>query len=183
MRIQGYCLLIGCMGIAFFPAMGHAKELLTEEKVRVFYDESFAVQMKSIDETLAFYNKHTHKDIKATLNLVSRVKGMATEKQVFEYDKAKLLTETKRGHDISQLKSVEGNVISVRISQDGQSAKVKSSFVSLSTSRIPVEGKLITVDIEQSALCDDDIVLSEGDVIMTTKSTCNAESMINLPEK
>lgn len=182
MRLTSLCLT-GAMVLLLVSTPSGAKSILTEDVIRAFYAESIDVQKSSLERTLDFYKKHMRDDAVATLHLVSRIKGNVTDKQIFEFDKQKLLSETQKGHNISKILNIEGSVISVKISEDGQTAKVKNTFVSTSSSNVPMGNQKIKMIIEQSALCDDDVILSSQNVIQYTKSVCHAESLIDLPEQ
>lgn len=181
MRMQRYGFLMFCVGVCAFSAAARAQDVLREDAIRNLYDESIKVQLAGAKETVDFFERHMHADGKIVMHLVSRVKGATTEKSTHEYTKAQMLAETKKTYDTSRFLNIEGNVIAVKIAQDGQSATVKSSMVASVITRVPSPQGIMALNMEQSALCDDVVVLSPQNVIQITQSTCNAEAMIELP--
>lgn len=182
MCIQKYSFLLAGVCFLVFPIAAKADDALTKDSIKAFYAQSIEVQLAGKEETLAFYNKHMSEDVTAILNLVNRVSGAPVEKSRFEYNKAELLSETEKGFDLARIKDMEGSVISSVIAPDGKTAKVKNSFVSKGVVRIPTPNGMVSARMEQSALCDDDLMLSGDGIIVYTKSICNAESLIELPK-
>lgn len=183
MRMQRYGFLMFCVGVCAFSAAAQAQDVLREEAIRNLYDESIKVQLEGAQQTIDFYERHMHPDGQIVMHLVSRVKGATTEKSTHEFSKAQMLAETQKTYDTSRFLNIEGNVIAVKIAQDGKTAKVKSSMVASVITRVPTPQGMVPLNMEQSALCDDVVVLSPQNVIQITQSTCNAEAVMELPQR
>ena len=148
-----------------------AHAVLTEELIKEFYAESKRVQLEGAEATLAFFEKHTHDDIENTVYLRTIQPKGPPQKQTLTSNKEKFLEETKAAYEKGKIDSIETELVSIDISEDGQSALVHEKTESSYTLNLSEDEQLI-LNSQQS--CDVDIVLNDG-VQQTRKSTCDVE--------
>ncbi len=152
-----------------------AADKLTEESIRAFYKEAAAVQLKGEEPAVAFYEKHLHKDAGITLNMIINIQGSPPIKQTLNHDKKSIIKDTRTGYQTGQLQNIENTVLSVKIAADGQSAQVKDTTFGVSIANVPVPGSIQTFDLEQSMLCDGEVIINDQGLIQSKNSTCNVE--------
>jgi len=152
-------------------AVQEAHAALTEDLIKEFYAESKRVQLEGAEATLAFFEKHTHDDIENTVYLRTLQPKGPPQKQTLTSNKEKFLEETKAAYEKGKIDSIETELVSIDISEDGQSALVHEKTESSYTLNLSEDEQLI-LNSQQS--CDVDIVLNDG-VQQTRKSTCDVE--------
>ncbi len=153
-------------------------ELLTESKIKAFYKEYISIQMGYTDEAIAFLKRHIHNDFEMKINVINNMEGSPSQKQELNFNKDELLSATRKGMSIGKTKSVDHNIISIKISDDGKSAKVKDSsfsIINLSIGSAQMSAKFID---EQSMLCDTTLVLGDDNRVLIKNSVCNSEDNI-----
>lgn len=180
-HIKYFSMIALCTCALSLPAKADENRL-TQERIRTFYQQSKDVQLKEKEDVLSFIRTHTHEDATFEINMIIHTKGMQTQKQHEILDKKKLLDDTEKSLEIGRVKKIEENVISIDIEKDGRKAKVKDSIYTLSKLRIPSPGgSITTVHVEQTALCDDEVVLTDDNIIQISKSVCNVETTAKPP--
>lgn len=162
-------LVFFCTSVPSFAA-----EKLTEQKIKDFYKQSVAVQLKGAKPAIAFFEKHIHDDSKITLNMITNIKGAPPQKQTVNHDKKSLMKDTRTGYKTSKLESLNTSVLSVKISKDGTSANVKDTTFGISIINVSTPGGIAVFKAEQSMLCDSVVVL-EKTVMQSKDSVCNVE--------
>lgn len=148
---------------------------LTDDNVRNFYKESIDVQLAGLKPTMDFMKKHTHKDAKTVINVISNMAGAPQQKQTLSMNKEELLRETQKGMEMGGLQSIESTILVLKISEDGQSANVKDSTYSEFTMSMNAPHGVVTFRAEQSMLCDSLIVLNDEGVIQSKDNNCSSE--------
>ncbi len=152
-----------------------AADKLTEDGIRKFYKRAAEVQLEGAKPAIEFFEKHIHKDAQMTLNMITNVKGAPPQKETVKHDKKSLLRDTRTGYKTSKLNDLENTVLAIKIANDGKSAKVKDTTYGSSTMNIPTPGGILPYNLEQSMLCDGEIVLGDDGTIQSKDSTCNVE--------
>lgn len=152
-----------------------ASELvLTEEIIKKFYDDATQVQFEGGEATVNFLEKHTHDDAVNTVMLRTIRPGSAPEKQKIISDKSKLLEDTKAAYEKGSVESIDTDVMTIDIAEDGQSAAIveKTKYVyKLALS----ETEEVLLKTDQS--CDVEILLEEN-IIKTGDADCTVEVKI-----
>ncbi len=167
--------VLSLTAICALSSASFAADILTKSEIESFYAQSAEAQLLGENITINFLQEHVHEDAKTTLHMITNMAGMPTQKETRIYDKARLLKETKQGYEIGDLKSSENNVLGIDISEDGKSAKVKSSSYSIVNMNLPTPQGIISLISEQSMLCDDFVVLNAQGVIQAKDGECSVE--------
>lgn len=148
--------------------------------VEKFYQSSVAAQLAGTEETVEFIKKHADEKLSAWMKIISRVPG-APQAQTEEMtlDKRQLILKTKEGARTSRVQSLKTNVLAVKLSDDGKTAKVKNTSFGVSLMRVPSpEGGAMLMKAEQSMLCDDELNISPAGLIRFEKSRCSVEVVL-----
>ncbi len=153
-------------------------DTLTEDNLKSFYKDYISIQTGSPDNAIAFLKKHIHEDFKMTVNVITKMEGAPSQKQVLDFNKEELLQETRKGMEVGKTVSVDHNIISMKISDDGKSARVKDSSFSIIRLSIGNEQMPAKFVDEQSMLCDATLVVGESGLIVIKESVCNSEDYI-----
>ncbi len=159
----------------------YAADVLTSSDIESFYHQSAEVQMLGEGVTLEFMQEHFHDDAKTVMHITTNMKGMTSQKETRTFDKESLLQAIKKSYEIGEVKKVESNVIFVDIAADGKSAKVKSNSYSLVLMGVTGPQGKVYLLIDQTMFCDDDVVLSSGNVIQAMGSECSVEVNVKQP--
>lgn len=148
--------------------------------VEKFYQSSVAAQLAGTEETVEFIKKHADEKLSAWMKIISRVPG-APQAQTEEMtlDKRQLILKTKEGARTSRVQSLKTNILAVKLSDDGKSAKVKNTSFGVSLMRVPSpEGGAMLMKAEQSMLCDDELNITPAGLIRFEKSRCSVELVL-----
>ncbi len=149
---------------------------LTEERINAFYEESLAAQKAGLVETIGFLEEHVHENSTTVINTISHMQGAPQNKQAMTLNKQELLRETEKGRQAMDLKSIENKILSVTVAADGRSAQVKDTTYSTLVLKMPGPGgQPVQFNVEQSMLCDTEIVLNDANVIQNKNNVCNSE--------
>ena len=152
-------------------ANSETEAVLTEDVIKDFYAQSERVQLEGAEATLAFFKKHTHEDVENTVYLRTILPNGPPQKQTLTSNKEKFLEETKAAYEKGSVDRIETELVSIDISEDGQSALVHEKTESDYTLKLS-ESEQVVLNSQQS--CDVDIVLNNG-VPQTYKSKCDVE--------
>lgn len=170
-------LFLSCVSALAFPiSAARGEDGLTKERIEILYERAVQAQLRGMGEALKFYEQHTHPDYKTTLHMITNIPGAPTQKNTLTYDRGKMLAELKVGYETSSLKMLEQKVIKFEAEENGRRAKVKNTGFSKFILRIPTEQGEMSFQAEQTMLCDDVVVLSNGGVEQVTESVCNVEA-------
>ena len=161
--------------VTFVPQSSYARDTLTERKIKAFYKESSEVQMMGADVVEAFMEEHIHEKSETTVHSITNMPGLPPQKQTMVYDKDSLVRDSRQAFEVGEVELVENKVLSIEISSDGRSAKVKDSTYSVFNLTIPTPQGMMQMMSEQSMLCDDNLVIGRDGVIQSKGAVCSAE--------
>lgn len=145
--------------------------VLTEDSIKELYKQSANSAVAGASESLAFLEKHTHDNALSTLHMRTQFQGKPPEKRTIVIDKETVLKDTKGAYEKGQVNSVETEIISMEIKEDGQSATVTEKTSSDYTLNLS-DKKMLSVASKQS--CETEIVLHQN-VVQTKESECDVE--------
>lgn len=154
-----------------------AADKLTEDAIRAHFKEMEEVQMKSAEEVVAFYDKHSASTIRSILNISKRSMGQDMEPEVIDMNKTDMLDRIKTAHTKLKPDFAKLEVISIEIAPDGKTAKVKENLYGRFTLTGKTEQGETSIPAEQSVLCDDKLAIENG-VILMTESMCEIKATI-----
>ena len=146
-------------------------EKLTESHIRSFYKKSSDVQLEDGEKAVAFLEKHTHEDAKNKLRMKTMMAGKAPDKKTVITDKETLISDTKAAYEKGKVETVENEIVSFDIAEDGMSAIIVDKTLSDFTLTLSEKQELM---IRSKQTCDALIVVQDG-IIQTKNSECDVE--------
>ncbi|MBI1300156.1 MAG: hypothetical protein GC137_00720 [Alphaproteobacteria bacterium] len=157
----------------------HGEERLSDAWIEEFYAQSTEVQRLSSNVTIEFMDRHIHDDAKAKMTTITTLPGLPPQKDDREFTKQELLDQAREGQSMSQLESLENELISIGIAKDGRSASVKERSVSTFVVDVPTpDGQKMQMKSKQTTNCDTRIKLNQQNVIQVHATDCIVEAEI-----
>ncbi len=150
-------------------------QILTRERIEAFYKQAVDVQMSGIEEAMRFYRRHLHRDSKTVMNIISHMPGAQTQEEKLTFNKKQFMAQMRNSARTSKLKSLTSNIIKVSITNNGRRAEIKDTAFGESLVRVQSAEGYKRMNAEQSMFCNDELVLSDDNIIQLLKSRCDIE--------
>ncbi len=157
-------------------------DILTDNKIKSFYDDYISIQTGNPDKAISFLKEHLSDDFNMSVNVISKIEGSPQQEQIVNFNKEKMLEETKRGMEVIKTSSVDYKIKSIDISDDGKVAKVidsRSLDIELSIGSYGMPTKFIG---NRFMICNTTLYLNSNGSIMIKDSTCNSKDNIRSAE-
>ncbi len=171
------------MGLSVFStstAIANDTSKITKERLDKFYEDSIVAQLASVDEAMAFTEKHLHEDLETIMHMTSKIEGGLDQEETSVYDKAKFLEDTRKGFDVGKIEEIKSEVVSYDIAKDERSAQVKDRIYSMASIPMPVsETEIQMYTLRQFVNCDNLYVLNDADVLQIKTSTCEVKGQLS----
>ncbi len=174
-----YCFMMVCACTMTLASPSYAVDRLTEQAIRGYYEESTNVQLKGLDETMVFFEKHIGSDATITVNATTFIKGVEPKKETVVHDKNKVLQATQAGYKVGYPVKLKSTIQSVDIASDGRTARVEDTSHAIYMLTLPLGGGgAAKFKSEQLMHCDSQVFLNKSGIIQSGDAVCNAEILM-----
>ncbi len=149
---------------------------ITKERLDAFYDASVEVQLEGGMDTIAFYERHLHKEYEGVMHLTSKIDNAPAKEETIVLTKFEHLRDIKKAYELGTIEGVQSGIVSYELSEDLRSAQVKDRTYSVASIPLPADGgKSSVYHLRQFINCDNSFVLSDDDIILLKANSCKIE--------
>ncbi len=172
-----YLLLFLSMVFCLVTSGAYAGEL-TEERVKVFYEESAALIGQGEQKIQRFLSNHLHPDFVAEKEVFMRFSNTGKKRFSRQLTKEDFIFAAIRAESLVTYEDVQHDVSKIKIAPDGQSAQVIDTFrVKGIEKGFGRDGGMVERPFTATSECRDHVILDHHDIIQIKRSVCTTDAV------
>ncbi len=158
--------------LVFYSSFSYADDnALSEQSIKEFYKDLVESKISGGEYLISFHDKHYSDDMKMILNIKRKIGGNDMPRVFQDHDKKTFMEAVSENADIIDHKEGRANIISILISDDGNSAQAHvmlfSKFIVQVDRLAPKKTGIEAMD------CKDRIILSDAGIVQIIASQCD----------